>query len=922
MLKLALRNVTRSKWRTFLLILGITLTVALETGIVVTIDTIYDDFIFDHRNHNYTDITVNPKNPYNWLNLTTIRDLTSEIKSISGVRHASEVYYIAADRLFKEAEFFSNVLIYGINHRSHPDLKSLNLTEGYREVIGKSILISDSIKNAVGGTFGRNFTMKPIPDLGFKGANLTIGGIYSDPTNFGNKDGFTFIFVDIETIRTLFEEEMINRALTCEIDISVNNLANIKKVSENIEDTIRDSGEYLVFVEKDISELQAIGIRTYSVAMNLVIIASLLVEFLFTTNFLTIAIRERQKEYGILQSVGISSKQLILTITYEILIYSILGIIAGIYVGVEFSNLLVGIVDQFYVSLEFQTIIINPPSIIAISISGIAVALIAGLYPIYLALNVPIIQNIHTRMRTGRIVEYVENWRYLVFAGIILTAIGFSFAFFVGPTQFLEFSLISSHFLVIILLFLGALLIEAGILIFLPKVGGKFLIMFNDVSRQLSMRNVAREFHKSLFTVMTATVALAFIIMVGVVSASVITSVPQYYQSQWGAIDLVVETSDTNPFPTNFTEELNMNPRIKSSAYIQETRTEIGEENGYVYGVDPQQYAFFGEPVFESIVENLTEGLDDHSDINVLVSDNLYRTLNVSLGEEVSVKVGTNNSVNVTIVAVVKGNAFLGSGRYIYLASIYYGQLFNSTTAKWFICDVFDDIKIYEAQTNITKSYPELKDVIGIQYYRNVIRNSLIFQATLFQVLFLESFILAGIAQFVSILISTLRMEREMGIMRSMGLSKRGVFGVFMAESFALGFSALIFGVADGLFGAALIIWYISFSIPVDLLANLQHIILWLVVSLLFSIASTIIPSYKSSQKEVVATIAARPIRTFKEKKTVKLELLTFIDKERVLVPEFISIFFKVLVVAYYIFILFLAFLIIRGIFLGGGISL
>ena len=57
---LAWRNVTRSKYRSFLLILGILLTVALETGIAVSVDTLYDDFLLENRNNNYTGIIEKP----------------------------------------------------------------------------------------------------------------------------------------------------------------------------------------------------------------------------------------------------------------------------------------------------------------------------------------------------------------------------------------------------------------------------------------------------------------------------------------------------------------------------------------------------------------------------------------------------------------------------------------------------------------------------------------------------------------------------------------------------------------------------------------------------------------------------------------------------------------------------------------------
>ena len=47
-LALSLRNVRRNRWRTFLIIIGIAISVELETGVAITIDSLYEDFIYSH----------------------------------------------------------------------------------------------------------------------------------------------------------------------------------------------------------------------------------------------------------------------------------------------------------------------------------------------------------------------------------------------------------------------------------------------------------------------------------------------------------------------------------------------------------------------------------------------------------------------------------------------------------------------------------------------------------------------------------------------------------------------------------------------------------------------------------------------------------------------------------------------------------
>ncbi|MFX1283760.1 MAG: ABC transporter permease [Promethearchaeota archaeon] len=875
---LAFRNATRSKYRSFLLILGILLTVALETGIVISVDTLYDDFILDHRQQNYTDITVHPKD---WINLTSLQTLAKDVHKVSGVTTASPVYYMSANR-FLDVEISDNVLVYGIDSKTHPDFSHLNVVTGERKVSGFTIMISESIQQTLGVEIGT-----PIPvvsdEIEINVTEVTVGGVMSDEPYFGNKLLHYMVLVDIEVLYDLIlkDQRLSMTSLTGEIDASVDNLVGIKKIGERIKDAV--GLDNYVLLEKDISEIESIGIRAYQTAMNLVILASFVVEFLFITNVLAIAINDRSKELGTLRAVGINTGQLIVVIALEILIYSIIGSILGVFAGISFSTLLVSLIDSFYIGLEIQKISIQSSSIIATFLSGIVVSLISGLYPLFLALNVPVVQNIHSRMRTAKSTKITGNWKYSIALGFLLSITGFTLQFFVGPSRFLDFSVLSVHFFVVILIFIGTLFLEIGILVFLPKIGMRMLVYFGIITRTISMRNIEREFQKSLFTILTSALALAFIIVTGLTSAAVIASVPAYFESQWGSIDLVAETRDNSLLSTSFTQQLDRRRDIRLSSFIQEARTEIGGENGYVFGVDPIRYSHFAEPVLDAIDEessyvflnettqttlNITSGaLTTINVTNGLISHRLYQRIRpkIPLGSNVPIAINSTTTVNVTLSAIIQGNVFLNDGEYLYITSERFQEFFKSNLAKWFVCDVNGDVA--SVQLNLEASYVQFKEVIGVTFFRELIEESLVFQTAIFQVLFVESFILAAMAQFICILISTLRMEREMGIMRSLGLHKLNIFGIFMSESTALGFSALFIGLIDGLLGYILLAWYISLSIPIEIQFQLDRVLLWVIISFMITLASTILPSYRSSQKNIISTISGRPmVRSYVEK--------------------------------------------------------
>ncbi|MFX0208869.1 MAG: ABC transporter permease, partial [Candidatus Hodarchaeota archaeon] len=561
---MARKNIIRSKYRSILIVFGIILTIALETGIVVTIDTLYDDFILDNRNNNYTDITVLTPT---WRNITDLRKIANEVTTVQGIVKASPVYTLQEKRIFQVDLADSKILIYGIDAKTHPDFAFLNLTEGEKVVSGNTIVVSETILKMTDLHVDESIITPATAGIEI---NFTIGGVISDLSLFGNNIGFSFILVDIETLYNIVPENQ-KKSLSPKIDVQVKDFLDIKKVSNKLKDHMGVG--YHVWVEKSVSELKIMGIKSYQAAMNVVILASFVVEFLFITNILAISIKDRSRELGILRAVGSDTRQLIEIIAIEVLIYSIIGSFLGIIGGIVFGFILLEIMQNFYPALVIESLTLHPMSLFATFISGIIVALTSGLYPMFIAISMPVIQNIHSRMRRGesKYSQYFPvYWKYTVGMGTLLALTGFILQFFIGPSRFLAFEVLSIHFLVVLSIFIGTLLVEIGLLFFLPKIAFRMLIWFGIVTRTISMRNITREFQKSLFTIMTSTLSLTFIVLVGLVSAAVVSGVPEFFENQWGGIDLIAEGQEGNLPSMDFSNEIDAIEGIAKSCFIQE----------------------------------------------------------------------------------------------------------------------------------------------------------------------------------------------------------------------------------------------------------------------------------------------------------------------------------------------------------------
>ncbi|UCE14857.1 MAG: FtsX-like permease family protein [Candidatus Heimdallarchaeota archaeon] len=847
---LSSRNVSRNRWRTFLIITGIAISVGLETGIAITIDSLYTDFIESHRGNNFTDITIHPKEK---TTIDQMRNLTELIRTVPGVEKASPVVtatYIEA--LSSSNDIPNNSILYGLEPDSHPDYQEMEVSYGGHSLEPGQVIISHSIANAIEKDPGHEYCLNESSEFYFRGGCATISGLLNDNSHFGNYIGYVFILLNLDYMLGLFSNTTY---LNFHLAVKVDDFLGINAIAEKIEFTGGVGLEYYVYREKSISQNDVLGIRTYQAAMNLIIIASFVIEFLFIANILGMNIRERSPEFGILRAIGTSNRQIFLYLFVEILIYSGIGSIIGIFIGLGFSVMLVGFLNLNFPRVVIGALIIHPKAIITTYITGIIIALISGLYPIFIAISLPVVQNIH--WKTRRKTATTRNWILFIMAGTLFAIVGSVTTYILGPSRFLSFEVLSWHFFAVISVLFGTFLLEIGLLHFLPRLGRKLMFWHNIVPRTIATKNISREFQKSSITIMVTALALTFILVIGIISSAIIETVPEYYKERYGKIDIIAETKDNAHLPLSFVDELvSNNTNIERAAFMQQQRTLIEKLQGYVFGITPDSFEhFFNNTILAPTDPNIPE-LFNSTERGTIISHLLRDRIGAKIGDNLTVQVTLNSSTEVKITGIASGNPFLQGGSYIFFSDTLFQEFWQNSSANWFIMSTSKDRESLKTIVErLSLKYSDFKEVISIDFYKKVIEKSLIIQTAFFQILFLHTFILSGLAQFICILISTLRMEREMGIMRALGLSKGEVFSTFFAESSLLGIAGVGIGIINGIIGAELVAWYISQSIPIETDISLQLIFFWVCVSLAITVTSTIIPSYRSSCTNVANAI-------------------------------------------------------------------
>ncbi len=127
---------------------------------------------------------------------------------------------------------------------------------------------------------------------------------------------------------------------------------------------------------------------------------------------------------------------------------------------------------------------------------------------------------------------------------------------------------------------------------------------------------------------------------------------------------------------------------------------------------------------------------------------------------------------------------------------------------------------------------------------------------------------------------SVLRMQRELAIMRSLGLSQNAVLSIFSTESILLGTTGIIIGIINGIIGAELLAWYINFSIPIQVTFHAQFILLWAFISLLITVTTSEITTRRTMSTIIADALSGESLFNIKTKKSLYREWGTFLESK------------------------------------------
>jgi putative ABC transport system permease protein len=849
LIRFSLRSLAGRKFRTALTMVAIVLGVAMISGTYVLTDTIDKAFstIFD-ESYAGTDVVVSGQGADISFQGDSSDDppvpaaLLEQIRALSGVEAAMGGVYdeTNAKILTPEGKAVDTQgapsLGFGIDTApAYSRFNPLNLLEGRWPASGREVVIDASTADkqdfAVGDTV-EIATLKPRRPFELVGV-----------ARYGSVDTLgatTFAVFDVATAQELLEREGEFDAISVAGREGVTPQRLISEILPILPagTKVRTGVEEAREQKDEISEFTKF-IRYFLLAFAAI---ALFVGSFVIFNTLSITVAQRTREFATIRTLGGSRRQVLASVILEALVIGLLASVAGLFLGLLLADGLQALFRALELELPLADTVFATRTVVVSLVVGVAVTLLAGLFPAIRATKVPPI----AAVREGATLPRSRLAPFGPYVALVVTALSL---LLLGYAMFEDDVGTGDRLLAIaggvLLLFLGVALLSSRLVRPLSRVVGAPASAIGGAAGKLARGNSVRNPGR--------TAATAAALMIGIALVSFVATLAQgMKESNRGAIedqiaaDFIVTSQDGyTPFVAAAGDAVATAPSAEVVTHVRSDLAEIDGHGGYLTGIDPARIA--AGYTFDW-VEGSDATLGELGEDGAIVDEGFAEEHGLAVGRSVRIRTGENTAATAVVRGVYKPPPFyplLGS------VSITTGA-FDALVSR--PRNQYTFVNVPGAPTEATKA--ELQDAAaGFPDAKVQTRQEWIDKEdaefnqflTLLYVLLALSVIVSLFGMVNTLVLSVFERTRELGMLRAVGMTRRQVRRMVRHESVITALIGAAIGVPLGIFLAALVTralgeFDVRFSIPWGQLVVLA------VVAVVVGIVAAIMPARRAAK--------------------------------------------------------------------------
>jgi putative ABC transport system permease protein len=513
-------------------------------------------------------------------------------------------------------------------------------------------------------------------------------------------------------------------------------------------------------------------------------------------NIFSITVAQRTREFGMLRTLGASSRQVLTTVIGEAFLIGLLASIVGIFAGIGFVKLLLAVFKGLGFELPQSGLPIEPRTVIIAIVVGMLSTLGSALVPALRATRVSPLEALREDGGVDR--EGGSRKRTVIAALLAVLGIGILLAGLFVSTQLGQ--ALSLMGVGLIMLFIAIAMLGGRLVAPLASLVGKPIEKVRGVTGRLARENTLRNPSRTATTSSALMIGVALVVFVLMLGSAITKSVADALDKTFTG-DVAIYNVDG--FSSISAEIAPAVAKIDGVA----AASPVAAAGGRVDGIDGDQFITGLDPATLTQAADLdwVEGDDstlaELGDDGTIVEQNFADQNDVSVGDTLTLTTPNGSQVDVVVKGIVRDRVALLVDSLALPIPLLRDQF--DVRQDFLVLTKFDDGADFDSvRADVdallsdrfpnaeSRSQQEVKDDQKQQI------NGLV---SLIYVLLTLAVILSLVGVVITLVLSVLERKREFGMLRAIGASKSQVRRMVRYESVITAMIGAIVGAVIGI---------------------------------------------------------------------------------------------------------------------------
>jgi putative ABC transport system permease protein len=593
-------------------------------------------------------------------------------------------------------------------------------------------------------------------------------------------------------------------------------------------------------------------LSNYQIGLNFLSGIALFVGAFLIYNAFAMTVVERTREIGMLRTIGMTRRQVVLQMITEAFILGVLGSALGILFGILGARGLGGLVGSMIGSDIGSDLVIPRDTLVLSLLVGIVVTIVGALMPSIQAGRVSPIAALRIRGRSQEGWITHSGWKFGLVSLVISTAILLWNPFPYDP-QFMLGSM------TVFLMFGGVTLVIPGTVSIWEKLSRPLMRLIYQNSGLIGSRNIERSKIRTTLTIAALLIGVAMILVVRIMTSSFARDLFSWINAYIGG-DIYVHSSVA--LRSDMANQINGISGVYAATPIYYKNVEFLVPDGDLepltfMAIDPATHARVTNFIFsdsdasaDAALAKLNEGSA------IFISSVIAEKYQLGVGDRLWIK--THQGLqDFSIAAVVVD--FFNQGLVVTGNRHDLRRYFRSNEVSTILIKVEPDVPTAEVIANIDQAYGKRYN-LQLESNDTVRENifTLMDQAfSMFDVMAVLAVLISSLGIVNTLTMNVMERTQEIGMLRAIGMTRGQVIKMVLSEAGLMGVIGGLVGLVFGILLSKIFLTGMTAmsGYKLDFIVPLGGVIMGLIVALLISQVAALQPARKAARTNVLEAI-------------------------------------------------------------------